>query len=122
MTLRKKAYYSIIQYLPDASRQEAVNVGLILYAPPNRCVVKTTEDMSRVKRFFPTVDTRFLRMSVDAVVTRLEEESAEWWQSDNLTRFAARLANDVQIVAPRPMAYSGTLEKELERLFEDLVA
>jgi len=59
--LKTCAYY-LVRYVPNAEREEFVNVGLFLHAPGEQfldCLF--TDDLRRIKRFHPQADLEFLR-------------------------------------------------------------
>ena len=119
--MRKPAYYSIIQYMPDMSRLEVCNVGVIFYENPRTCLITVTDDYTRVKRFFPLADIPFVKIAVGAVVCRIHGELPSWYGHGALLRFSELLANDIKITPPRPMTYSGTRDNEVQWLFTELV-
>lgn len=117
-------YYSIIQYCPDLSRQEAVNVGVILFCPEVPFLdVKTSENVKRIRKVFgaDNGDANQIRMAIAALEGRLKAEREQLTDADALAKFGARQANSVQITVPRRVL----VEKpgaELSRLYERLVS
>ena len=66
-------YYSLIQYCPDATRLEVVNVGLAVFRPDTRCLVaRVSDDNSRVRRFFGERDWENFDSFKLGIVERLE--------------------------------------------------
>jgi hypothetical protein len=48
-----QGYFCLIQYCPDLARQEAVNVGVLVFCPQSGFLeIKLTEDNDRVARLF----------------------------------------------------------------------
>ncbi len=117
-------YYSIIQYCPDLSRQEAVNVGVILFCPEMSFLgVKTSENVKRVRKVFGAVDgdAHQIRTAIAALEGRLNAEKDRITDAAALTAFGARQANSVQITAPRRVLV-GEPKAEIRRLYERLVS
>ena len=48
-----RGYYSLIQYCPDLSRLEAVNVGVVLFCPEPRFIeARTSAGNDKPRRLF----------------------------------------------------------------------
>ena len=55
-----RGFYSVVQYCPDPSRAEAVNVGLVLLCvDPHALRVKMTGNHERVRKLFAISKTGF---------------------------------------------------------------
>lgn len=119
---RRKAYYSIIQYMPDALRMEAINVGVVMYVVAGRkTAVDWYIDAHRLRRFFPNVEVDRVYEAAFSVVDRIEIESEEWKTVTDLWKFAAERANAICLTDPRPVSLRDDDEVELKRLFDELV-
>ena len=84
-------YYSIVQYCPDASRLEALNLGVVLYSPTVRFLMaRFGKAKTSIQRVFGEQDWDFIAMQENAVQSRLmrEVESLE-----DLAVFVSRRAN-----------------------------
>lgn len=117
-------YYSIIQYCPDLSRQEAVNVGVILFCPEVAFLsVKTSENVRRVRKVFGAAggDANQIRTAIAALEGRLNAEREQLTDADALAKFGGRQANSVQITLPRRVLVEKP-SAELRRLYERLVS
>jgi hypothetical protein len=119
----RRGYYSVIQYVPNASRMEAVNVGVIIYdADTAKCLWMTEGSFGRVLRFFPKTSMGHLTRALSAMSDRLEIESRDWTWYGDLVQFAAERANALQITPPRWMKLFNPNEVELSAFYRDLVA
>lgn len=134
--LRSSAYFSIIQYCPSLARQEAVNIGILLFSPKHNYLrVKFTQDNSRVERLFKNQDS-YLDVMKNEFTSRLWREFPEPKNVSmkDIELFQNRLANRIQ--ATPLIAYSchlknkvpfstlniGHLDYFLNELFDNLVA
>ena len=101
-----KGYYSLIQYCPDESRLEAVNIGVVLFCPERGFLEsRTAESNDRVRRFFgrDTFDPQRLNDAKRALVNRLDVDGGSFRQPGDLACFAQNRANGVLLTPPRPM-------------------
>jgi len=117
-------YYSIIQYCPDPSRLEAVNVGVVLFCPArNYLRARTSRSNKRIRRFFGLADIDGAQMNVilRSIQSRLEVDRDQFRDLSDLQKFAATRANAMRLTAPRPLVVEEP-DEELERLFARLVA
>jgi len=118
-----KGHYSLIQYCPDLSRLEAANVGVLLFCPERRFIqARVSHKNDRVRRFFGSGgwDGAQLNALRDSVVRRLEVERDSFRSVDDLQRFVALQANELQLTAPRPVKVFEP-EEDLAKLFHELV-
>ena len=56
MNEREQCEFFLLRYVPDAVKNEFVNIGLVLLPPAGRAEVRFTRDWSRVKCLDPQVD------------------------------------------------------------------
>jgi hypothetical protein len=101
-----KGYYSLIQYCPDLSRLEAANVGVLLFCPERRFIkARVSHNNDRIRRFFSPeqADWKKIDAMKDAVANRLAVESEAFNTLEDLQRFIALQANEIQLTLPRPM-------------------
>jgi hypothetical protein len=98
-----KGYYSLIQYCPDESRLETLNVGVALFCPVLRTVrVRFAENPHiRIKRIFKPLDRGPLEGYINAVKERLERGGEEFQARDDFARFAATRSNAIVLTVPR---------------------
>jgi hypothetical protein len=118
-----RGYYSLIQYCPDLSRLEAVNVGVALFCPePHFLGARTTTSVQRIRRFFGSQDHDWeqVRAAIGSVEERFEAEGARFRTLEELERFIATRGNEVQLTPPRPVKVFDPAQ-DLELLFERLV-
>lgn len=118
-----KGYYSLIQYCPDLSRLEAANVGVLLFCPERQFIqARVSHNNDRIRRFFSPEQTDWPQLNAlkDSVARRLEVESESFKTLEDLQRFIALQANEIQVTAPRPVKVSAP-EADLAKLFEELV-
>lgn len=122
--MNEKGYVSIVQYQPDAARQEAANVGLVLFCPePRRLDVRMAVGMGHVARFFgKRVDGEFLSDMKRALEGRLRAEAKAFHSEADLMAFAHRLGNELRLTEPRGVALTMNYEALLDDLFTRLVA
>lgn len=118
-----KGYYSLIQYCPDLSRLEAANIGVLLFCPEILFLqARTVRGNKRIQRFFGREGHDWNR--IDSFKLGLEErltaESGNITTLEDLERFIALRANELQITSPRPMGVENP-KKDLDALFQELV-
>lgn len=118
-----RGYYSVIQYCPDLSRLEAANVGVLLFCPERQFIqARVSHNNDRIRRFFSPEKPDWAQLNAlkDSLVHRLEVESDSFKSLDDLHRFIALQANELQLTAPRPVKVFEPAD-DLERLFQELV-
>lgn len=118
-----KGYYSVIQYCPDASRQEAANIGVLLLCPDIQFVrARTAAGNDRVRRFFKgqPIDLKRVNAAKRAIEHRVETDSDRFRTPDDLVRFVETRGNDIVLTPPRPVTVMDA-EQEIDQLFEELV-
>jgi hypothetical protein len=116
-----QGFFSLIQFCPDASRAEAVNVGLVLFqVEPAATVVRVVDDVApAVKRLGRKDETTTVLSIVRSMKNRIEVE--EFGSVDALEKFARSRGNQVQLTLPRPMTIDD-LAADLDSMFDELVA
>jgi hypothetical protein len=119
----KRGYYSLIQFCPDPSRAEAVNVGVLLFCPELGFIAaRNRRDNNRVKILVDpdTVDKASLNTAKQAIENRLEVERDTFKSLEDLQQFVNTRANILKLTPPRPVKVFDPA-KDLEQLFKDLV-
>jgi hypothetical protein len=119
-----KGYYSLIQYCPDLSRLEAANIGVLLFCPDKLFLqARTARGNNRIQRFFGREGHDWDRIDSFklGVEERLAEENGDIKTLEDLERFIALRANELQITPPRPVRVEDDPRKTLEDLFQELV-
>ena len=112
-------YYSLIQFSPDRSKHEAVNIGVAVYSrSEHRVYVRISKDNRRIKRFFGDQDWQFVAIARRAIQQRLSSES--FGSVKDLEEFISRRANSIRMTELQPIS-SSNVESDVEGLYSDLV-
>lgn len=124
MKSRQKGYYAVIQFCPDHSRLETVNVGVLVFCSQRRSEGRLwwamSEENDRARRFFPGLGCYSLNGAKGAISARL----AEIWLLRDLQKFIKSRANEIVISNLRPVMFDANekLAKVILRLYDELVA
>jgi len=117
-----RGYYSLIQYCPDLSKAESVNVGVLLFCPEAKFIdARTSSENSRVRKFFGpgTFDPVRLQAAKKAIEARLRVCRDDFRTVEDLNHFIDTRANELLITPPRPMKVLNP-EAALDALFKEL--
>src|SRR6202035_617817 len=91
-----KGYYSLIQFCPDPSRLEGINIGVLVYTPETaKLVFRLTQSNQRIRKVFGQQDWNFLDRVRGSVQSRLQSERFETVL--DLESYIAKRANVVQL-------------------------
>jgi Protein of unknown function (DUF3037) len=116
-----KGYYSIIQYCPDPSRLESVNVGVALFSPELRFLrAKFGRSRTRISQLFGRQDWEFVELQKAAIEARLAQEQEAFKTLEEFQGYIARRANALVMTDPR-MVKVEEPERELDQLLRRLV-
>ncbi len=116
-----KGYYSIIQYCPDPSRLEAVNIGVALFCPELRFLrAQFGRRKTRVRQLFGRQDWEFVNLQQAAIEARLAREQEAFEKLEDFEAYVSRRANAITLTSPRPVKVENP-EWELKNLFRRLV-
>ncbi len=116
---QNKGYYSLVQFCPDPSRLEGVNIGVVLYSSTERRLkVRITRDNRRIRKFFGNQDWNLLNRARTSIENQLRSE--QFLTIVDLESYIAKRANIIQLSAPRPM-HIADLETDLNELHNRLV-
>jgi hypothetical protein len=124
------AYYSVIQYMPDHGRCEAVNVGLIIFRDnPYLLHVQMTEDNERVRRLFSNVNSvalQEMKKNLEYALTHPTEalkdpEDAPWTFQRLVKEMARRSCNSLNCVPFRACALGDDPQATITMFFKELV-
>jgi len=118
-----RGYYSLIQYCPDLSRLESVNVGVVLFCPEAKFIeARTAAGNDKPRRMFgdKNIDRERLNAAKSAMETRFRETADTFKDLADLQQFARTRANELLVTDPRSLKVSSP-EQDLERLFKELV-
>lgn len=114
-----KGYYSLIQFCPDPSRLEGVNIGILIYSPETeRVEFRLTDNNQRIRKIFGKQDWSFLARARESVKHRLRSE--RFACVTDLESFISKRANFIQLTPLRPMKIS-EIERDASALWERLV-
>jgi hypothetical protein len=116
-------YYSLIQYCPDAARDEAANVGVVLFCPEvGYLEARTASGNDRIRRFFQPADPDWEQINLlkRSIERRLRIDRDQFRDLESLQRFAATRANTMRLTKPKAIAVEDP-KAELARLFKQLV-
>src|SRR5260370_40966248 len=98
-----KGYYSIIQYCPDTSRLEAVNIGVALFCPEVRVLrARFGHRKTRVQQLFGKQDWEFVALQQSAIEARLARGQEAFETVEDFGASVSRMANAVILTSPRP--------------------
>lgn len=118
--MNKPGFYSVVQFVPDIERGEAVNVGVIVGASGLGMRVRMAERNEYVKHRFGAYaydDTR-LGFAKSALAERLKDVAPD---VEALATFRAQESGQLQLTAPRPMVVRN-LDDDVIALFLRLVS
>jgi hypothetical protein len=119
----KRGYYSLVQFCPDPSRAEAVNVGVLLFCPEEQFIgVRTAAGNRRAARLVGQtgIDSASLNAAKTAIERRLEVDREGFQTLEDLQRFVDTRANVLKLTDPRPVKVFAP-DEDLRKLFEQLV-
>ena len=119
----KRGYFSLVQFCPNPSRAEAVNLGVMLFCPEAdfiaaRMAVGNRAAAKLVGR--EGVDSAALNAAKRAIEHRLRVDRASFQTLDDFQQFVDTRANVLKLTSPRPLKVVEP-EAELNGLFEELV-
>lgn len=118
-----RAFYSVVQYCPDRSRAEAVNLGLVLLSlDPHAIRARMSSKQGRVRKLFSLSrsELKNLRVASRGMQLRIESDPDGFRSEEDLAAFAASRANDLRLTEPR-LAKIDDFDADFERLFSRLV-
>jgi hypothetical protein len=112
-------YYSLIQFCPDLSRLEGVNIGLALYSPgEKRVAVQITRDNRRIRKFFGNQDWRLINRGKASIAHQLT--SQQFLNVEEFEAYISKRANFIQLSAPRAVQTTD-IQGSVSQLYERLV-
>jgi len=115
-----KGYYSIIQYIPDPGRLEAINVGITLVVPDANSTATSVghEDYSRLLSMFPDADIGRLALALSTLATRIGQTSPT---KARIELLVSKLANEVRMTPLRFIKVTERPREALKKLRAELV-
>ncbi len=117
----KRGYYSLIQFCPDPSRLEAVNVGVVLLCPDADFIAaRTSAGNQRAKKLVGSgeLDKPALNLAKQAIEHRLEVDRASFKTHEDLRKFVDTRGNNLKLTTPRPIKVFDPSE-DLDNLFAE---
>jgi hypothetical protein len=120
---RTRAFYAVMQYVPDGGRAEAANAGVVLYVPETGAMlVRTSRSLSRIRKFFAPgeKDMQRIKLAVQAFETQMANSQGEFRSEIEFAKFVAARADRVRLTPPRLMVVSD-LVTEFDELYAELV-
>jgi len=111
----KECSYFVVQYVPDVTREECLNIGLFLHSPEEDfldCLF--TDDFRRVKRFHPHADMEFLRELQSYFEQQIKEHESDL--EAYLRKMQESLSNLIQVTPPRA-CLAAEPQAEIQDLF-----
>jgi hypothetical protein len=117
--MHHRGYYSLIQFCPDLSRFEGVNIGVVLYSPSEkRLRVVISRSNQRIRKFFGNQDWKFVNRAKAAIENQLK--SQQFQSVGEMEEYISKRANVIQMTSPRPM-HVDDLETDVKDLHRRLV-
>ncbi len=119
----KRGYYSLIQFCPDPSRLEMVNVGVVLLCPDaNFIAARTSANNRRAEKLVGRgeLDRHALNSAKQAIEHRLDVDRASFQSHEDLMAFVNTRGNNLKLTAPRPVKVFDPAA-DLDKLFSELV-
>ena len=119
----QKGYYSLIQFCPDASRQENVNLGVLLFCPASGFLdAKTSSNTRRAEKLVGRrqLAREALKQAQLSIEQRLKVDRDSFRDLESLHHFVATRGNSLQLTDPRPIKVDAP-QQCLEQLFDELV-
>jgi len=114
-----RGYYSLIQFCPDPSRLECVNVGVALFSNDERRLqVRMSKNSQRIRRVFGTHNTAFVRRAQRSIEGQLQR--LQFTEVAEFEAYIERRANVIQMTKPRSVCIEN-LEQDTDELFTRLV-
>jgi len=119
----RKGYYTLIQFRPDASRLEAVNMGVLLFCPETGFIgARLAKSNQRAAKLVgrAQLNSAALNSAKRALERRLKIDSAAFKTLGDLQHFIDSRGNILQLTPPRSVKVFDP-ETDLDKLFSELV-
>lgn len=114
-----RGHYSLIQFCPDPSRLEGVNIGVLVYSSSEqRLQVMVTRNNQRIRKFFGSQNWDFVNRAKASVENQLQTQ--EFLTTRDLDEYISRRANVIRLTALRPMRIED-IQADAKLLYERLV-
>ncbi len=119
----KRGYYSLVQFCPDASRQEAVNVGVVLFCPDvDFLAARLSHNNRRAEKLVGrrNLENKALSAAKRAIEERLVVDRTSFKDISDLEHFINTRANWLRLTPARPVKVFQPAQ-DLQNLYEELV-
>lgn len=111
----RECTYFLVRYVPDAAREEFLNIGVFLHSPAEEfldCLF--TDDLRRIKRFHPQADTELLRELQSHFEQQIKEHESDL--SGYIREMQESFSNLIQVTPPRA-CLAAEPQAEMQDLF-----
>ncbi len=116
---QQNGYYSLIQFCPDLSRLEGINVGVVVYSLEEKCVrVRISHDNSRIRKSFGKQDWTLLNRAKLSIQNQLLSQL--FVTVEDLHAYIAKRANFLQLTPLRSMSIAN-IDSDVRALYDRLV-
>jgi hypothetical protein len=118
-----RAFYSVVQYVPDSGRAEGANVGVVLFVPSTKWInIRPSQTLERVRKFFAPGKQQLLRieLTLEALKNRITLARNEFKDERDFEQFIAARADALRLTAPRLVVVNDPIN-DLNSLFKELV-
>jgi len=119
-----RGYYSLIQFCPDLSRMEAINVGVVLFCPElNFIEARMAGDTRRAEQLTGRrqLERHALKHAKHAIERRFIYDRCAFQEVGDFERFIGTRANSLRLTPQRPIKVTDP-ESQLQGLYDTLVA
>lgn len=99
-----RGYYSVIQYIHDLARAEAVNIGVLLFVPDRGFLdARIVHDNARVRHVFGVAGDDLKRLTAfkSSFGERVKVERYNIETVEQLAKFIDTRGNQIQLTEPR---------------------
>lgn len=119
----QRGYYSLIQFCPDVSRLESVNVGVILFCPAAGYLdARTSSDNRRAEKLVGrgNLERFALNAAKRAIEHRLQVDRDSFNNIEDLQNYINTRGNLLKLTSPRPVKVFDP-PNDLKKLYAELV-
>jgi|SRR5690625_2632646 len=125
-----QAYYTIVRFIPDLVRNEPINIGLIIHSPQKQYIRTEFADkkVNIISRYNEDIDPSVVKYVIRDIIEDFDNENyiirnhkmGSFDDDKLLHKISAAHSNQLQFTRPKGVI-TQDLDKEFERLFEELV-
>jgi len=120
-----RGHYSLIQFCPDISRLETVNIGVALFCSEHHFLrTQMSPNNRRIVQMFGRGhrDLKRLKAVKESLEQAIQKRHDELCQLEQIQRFASLHVNHLRMTQFMPCRIASTPENELQTLFNELVS